>query len=77
MADDLNKLKEERKKDAVSFLKYVHANYIPEAKKFNLTEEMLSEGQLSRTITIKFSKIFHPDRNVNEERKIQLLRQEI
>ena len=76
-AEDLRKLKEEQKKGAQTFLKYILENYVPEDKKFELTEEMLNEGQVKRTITIKFSRIFHPDRNVNEERKVQVLRQEI
>ena len=51
--------------------------YVPNDRKFELTDEMLSEGQVKRTITLKFSRIFHPDRNVNEERKVQVLRAEI
>ena len=50
---------------------------MPNDRKFELTDEMLSEGQVKRTITLKFSRIFHPDRNVNEERKVQVLRAEI
>lgn len=76
-AEDLRKLKEEQAKGAQSFLKYLLANYVPEDKKFELTDAMLSEGAIKRTITIKYSRIFHPDRNVNEERKVQVLRAEI
>jgi len=38
---------------------------------------MLSHDKLKRTITTKFSIIFHPDKNVNEPRQIQILREEI
>ena len=76
-AQDLRKLKEEKAKGAQTFLKYLLANYVPEDKKFELTDSMLSEAAIKRTIAIKYSKIFHPDRNMNEERKIQVLRAEI
>jgi len=50
---------------------------VPADKKIDLTDEMLAENQLKRTMTVKFSVIFHPDKNVNEEKKIQYLRAEI
>ena len=70
LATDLTKLRTEKTKGASSFLKFLLQNYVPEEKKFELTDAMLNEGQIKRTITLKYSRIFHPDRNRNEERKV-------
>lgn len=77
ISEDLIKIKAEFDKDTVIFLRYLNDNYIPAEKKIELTDEMLKENQLKRTIITKFCPIFHPDKNVNEEKKIQVLRQEI
>ena len=50
---------------------------MPEGRKITLTDEILQEGKLKRLMTIKFSLIFHPDKNVNEARQIQILREDI
>ena len=70
-------LKAESGKGCAEFLRYLHENYIPEDKKFELTAEMLSENQLKKTMQKRFALVFHPDKNENEERKVQVLRQEI
>ena len=77
IVEDLAKLKSEHTKGPAAFLKFVNENYSPADKKIELTEEMLTDGNLKRTMTIKFSKVFHPDKQVNEEKKIQVLRAEI
>ena len=58
-------------------MRFLNEKYVPDDKKIELTEEMLSENQLKRTMTLKFSVIFHPDKNVMEEKVIQVLRGEI
>ena len=66
--EDLNKVKAEFDENNVpEFLKYLLENYVPEDKKFELTEDMLSIAKIKRTILQKFTIIFHPDKNVNEE----------
>ena len=75
--EDLKKVQEEAKKDCKSFLRYCNEHYAPAAKKIAITDEMLTDDKLKRTITTKFSIIFHPDKNVNEPRQIQILREEI
>ena len=75
--EDLKKIQEEAKKDCRNFLKYCNEHYAPAAKKIDITDEMLSDDKLKRTITMKFKVIFHPDKNVNEPRQIQILREEI
>lgn len=77
IAEDLTKLRAEQAKDCASFLRFLNENYVPTEKKIELTDEMLNEQNLKRTMVVKFSRIFHPDRQVNEEKKIQVLRQEI
>lgn len=77
--EELQKLKEESEKGCPSFLKFVYYQYTPAKakKKINLSEEMLAEENLKRTISIKFVKIFHPDKNVSAPRTTQLLSTEI
>ena len=58
-------------------MRFLNEKYVPAEKKLDLTEEMLSENQLKRTMTIKFTLIFHPDKNVSEDKIIQVLRAEI
>jgi len=45
-AEDLRKLKEKRNEGSQVFLKYLLENYVPEDKKFELTEDMLKEGNV-------------------------------
>ena len=76
--EDLQKIKTEGDKMRVrEFIHFVNDNYVPAAKKVALTDEMLKEGELKRTITLKFTRIFHVDKNVNEPRQVQILREEI
>lgn len=75
--EDLQKVKLEAQKGCKSFLKMINELYAPATRKIDLTDELLSEDKLKRTITTKFSKVFHPDKNVNEPRQIQILREEI
>jgi len=78
VVEDIRKVKEEAEKDdAKSFLKFINDHYIPEARKIALTDEMLLPGQIERTMVTKFTLIFAPDKNVNEPRQIQILREEI
>ena len=70
-------MKTEHAKGPAAFLKFVNTEYTPADKKIELSEEMLTESNLKRTMTMKFSIIFHPDKQVNEEKKIQVLRAEI
>jgi len=49
---------------------------MPSDKKLELKDEHLQEKSLKRTMT-KMLTFFHPDKNSNEERKIQILREEI
>ena len=44
LATDLTKLRTEKNKGAAPFLKFLLNNYVPEEKKFELTDEMLNEG---------------------------------
>ena len=74
---DLKKIRKEFKKGAKSFVTFCNEHYVPAEKKVPITDEMLSEDKLKRTITTKFAIIFHPDKNVNEPRQIQILREEI
>ena len=75
--EDLKKIKEAAKKDCKSFLKYVNENYAPEDRKLTLSEDDLKDGKLKRLMTTKFTLIFHPDKNVKEERQVQILREEV
>lgn len=76
--EDLRKIKEEQNKhDCKGFLRFINDTYAPADRKIELTDEMLSADKIKRTMTIKFSKIFHPDKNVNEPRQVQILREEI
>ena len=74
IAEDLIKIKAEQKKGPAFFLRFINDEYAPADKKIALTDEMLAENQLKRTMVTKFTMIFHPDKNVNEEKKIQILR---
>ena len=75
---DIDKVKAEAKKgDCKAFLKFINTNYAPEDKKDKLTDEMLSEDKMKRTMTIHFAKMFHPDKHVNSERQKQILCEEI
>ena len=38
---------------------------------------MLTEDKLKRLMSTRFALIYHPDKNVNEPRQIQILRAEI
>ena len=75
--EDLKKVKEQAKKDCKSFLKFVNENYAPKERKLTLSDDDLQEGKLKKLITTKFSLMFHSDKNKNEERQIQILREEI
>ena len=74
---DLANIKREVQKGCKEFLKYVNDNYVPEARKIALDDDKLKESNLKRLMVIKFSIIFHPDKNINEERQVQILREEI
>ena len=78
IAEDLAKVKAEvAKGDCAGFLKFLNEHYTPAARKLTLTDDMLTEDKLKRLITVKFSIIYHPDKNRNEPRQIQILREEI
>ena len=77
IAEDLQKLKVEFANGCASFLRYLNENYVPQDKKLNLTDDLLTENKLKHTMVTKFSRIFHPDRQVNEEKKKQVLCEEI
>lgn len=77
LADDLREIKRKKDEGVDVFLRYLLEHHVPANQKFELTEEMLKEANVSRTITLRYSKIFHPDRNVNEERRIRVFREEI
>ena len=64
----MTNIKTESEKGCKEFLTYLNQNYIPEEKKLALDVEALKESNLKRLMTTKFSLIFHPDKNVNEER---------
>ena len=68
IATDLAKIKEEAQKGCKEFLRYLNENHVPADKKLTLDDEALKESKLKRLMTTKFSLIFHPDKNVNEER---------
>ena len=68
--EDLQKIKVQVDKGIKPFLKFVNEHYTPASKKIELTEEMLAFENLKKTITIKFTRVFHPDKNVNEPRQI-------
>ena len=67
---DLAMVEMAKKNGCIYFLKFVNENYAPNNKKLTLTEEMLSANKLKRTMTTKFTLMFHPDKNVNEPRHI-------
>ena len=50
---------------------------MPADRKLELTEDDLQEHKLKRLMTTKVALIFHPDKNINEERQVQILREEI
>lgn len=78
VAADIEKIKKEADKgDCAAFLKYLNEHYIPAEKKLTLTDEQLKEENLKKTITTKFARIYHPDKNRNEERQVQILREEV
>ena len=68
IAQDLVNVKREAQKGCKAFIIYVNENYVPADKKLTLDDEALKESNLKRLMTIKFSRIFHPDKNRNEER---------
>jgi len=72
--DDLDKIAKEVKKGCRSFLEFINDNYVPVDRKIELTEEKLKDGELRRTMIRLFLPIFHPDKNTEEEKQIQLLR---
>ena len=74
---DITNVKEEAKKGCKVFLQYINTNYTPTERKLTLTEEMLTEDKLKRLMSTRFALIYHPDKNVNEPRQIQILRAEI
>ena len=76
--EDMKKVQAEAQKDdCKKFLKFINDNYAPAGKKLTLSEDDLQEGKLKRLITTKFSLMFHADKNVNEPRQVQILREEI
>ena len=77
LKEDFEKLEAEVKKGCKEFLTYINDTYVPAEKKLDLKEGMLKESQLKKTMVKSFVPIFHPDKNVNEEKKVQLLREEI
>ena len=77
ITEDLASVKTESQEGCVHFLKYVNEHFAPAEKKLTLTDAMLTEDKLKRTIQTKFSLIFHPDKSVNEARQIQILRESI
>ena len=77
IATDLENIKREGQKGCKDFLKYINENYVPEGRKITLNDENLKESNLKRLMTTKFAVIFHPDKNRNEARQIQILREEI
>lgn len=74
--DDLAKISAEKKKDCATFLKFINENYMPGGKKFTLTDEQLKSDKIKSSLKKFFIK-FHPDKQVNEPRQIQILREEI
>ena len=50
IAEDLIKIKAEQKKGPASFLCFINDEYAPADKKIALTDEMLAENQLKRTM---------------------------
>ena len=50
IAEDLIKIKAEQKKGPASFLRFINDEYAPADKKIALTDEMLTENQLKRTM---------------------------
>ena len=76
IVEDLANIERELQKGCKDFLTYINKNYVPEGRKITLTEENLKESNLQRLIK-KFAIIFHPDKNVNEARQIQIFREDI
>ena len=74
---DLVNIKREADRGCKSFLIFVNAHYVPPDRKIDLSENELQQSNLKRLITTKFAKIFHPDKNRNEPRQVQMLREEI
>ena len=77
LKEDFSKLELEANKGCKEFLVFLNTNYIPADKKLDLTEDTLKEAFLKKTMIKMFLPIFHPDKNMEEERKIQILREEI
>ena len=75
--EDLEKIKAESQKGCKTFLKFANDQYAPATKKLTLKEEDLSDDKLRKLMTTKFALIFHPDKNINEPRQIQILREEV
>ena len=49
---------------------FINENYVPADRKLELTEDDLQEHKLKRLMTTKVALIFHPDKNINEERQV-------
>ena len=61
----MRKINAELCKGAAPFLRFVMAHHVPDDKKFTVTNEMVIEAKVKKTL-LKISRIFHPDKNVNE-----------
>ena len=77
LKEDLDKITAASAKGCEQFLVFLNENYVPQDKKLDLTAEKLKENALKRTMVRMFIPIFHPDKNINEDRKTQILREEI
>ena len=77
LKEDLEKITAESAKGCEKFLVFLNENYVPQEKKLNLTEDKLKENALKRTMVRLFIPIFHPDKNIDEDKKTQILREEI
>ena len=76
--EDLVKIRQAvNSKGCKDFLVFLNENYVPAERKIALTEEALQENNLKKLMTLKFAIVFHPNKNVNEPRHIQLLREDI
>ena len=77
LKEDLDKLDAQYNKSCKEFLIFLNKEYVPDDKKLDLKDELLKENSLKKTMLKMFLPIFHPDKNMAEERKIQVLREEI
>ena len=70
LKDDLDKLESVANQGCKEFLIFLNKKYVPKDKKLTLTEDNLNESSIKRTMILKFLPIFHPDKNMDEERKV-------